>query len=283
MPRLCVVVPNHDYGRFLPRLFAALAAQTLPLSQVRIVFADDGSTDGSADAARALLPGLGAASWEVVELPHGGRPGRTRNEGAARAGAPFAVCLDPDDEPMPDFLASLLAALEAGADVAYADYAEVGADGEERAVRLPDFDPDLLRTQNVLAPTAMFRLESFRAARGYRENTEYEDWDLWTRMALVGCRFARVPRVLYRHIWHGANFSRLAQARDGPAKAHLVRNNKRFFAPEVGQWADALLRGEPWALPFGRGLVPRASDVARMRELAGRAAAEISRRGRKGG
>lgn len=260
-PRLSVVIPCHDYARFLPRLCAALAAQTLPPAAWEVVLADDGSTDGSADAARALLPGLGCAGWRVLELTHGGSPGRTRNEGIAASRGEHIVCLDPDDEPLPAFLASLLALLETGADVACCDYFEVEPDGTARLVRLPWFDPELLRTQNILAPTAMFRRAAFARTRGWRANTAYEDWDLWVQLARLGCTFARQPEPLFRHHWHGANFSHQAQARDGAAKAQLVRNNRGFFPKETGLWADALLQGEPWALPFGRGLIPRKVDV----------------------
>ena len=51
-PRLSVVIPCFDYARFLPRLAAALAAQTLPPGEWEVVLADDGSTDGSADLAK---------------------------------------------------------------------------------------------------------------------------------------------------------------------------------------------------------------------------------------
>ncbi len=263
-PRLSVVIPCWNYARFLPRLHAALAAQTLPPGEWEAVLADDGSTDGSAEAARDLLPRLGCAAWRVVELAHGGSPGRTRNAGIAASRGEYVVCLDPDDEPLPAFLASLLALLEAGADVACCDYFEVEPDGSARRIGLPWYDPELLRTQNILAPTAMFRRSCFTRTRGWRENTAYEDWDLWVQMALAGAAFSRLPEPLFRHHWHDANFSHRAQARDGAAKAHLVRNNRRFFPKETGLWADALLRGEPWALPFGRGLIPRKVDVLAM-------------------
>ncbi|EPR32437.1 glycosyl transferase family 2 [Alkalidesulfovibrio alkalitolerans DSM 16529] len=262
-----VVVPCHNYARFLPRLFGALAAQDFPRERTEIVLADDGSTDDSVAVAERLLPGLGAARSALLRLSHGGRPGRTRNEGLAAASGDYAVCLDPDDEPLPGFLAALAGALDAGADVAYPDYEEVEADGTARAVRLPEFDPGLLRIQNILAPTAMFRRAALARTRGFRANTDYEDWDLWVQMAQAGCVFRRVGAVLFRHHWHGGNFSHLAQANDGRAKAHLVRNTRRFFSPETGRWADALLRGEPWAAPFGRGLIPRAEDVKRLETL----------------
>lgn len=262
--RLSVVIPCFDYARFLPRLCSSLAAQTLPSGEWEVVLADDGSTDGSAALARELLPGLSCSAWSVVELPHGGSPGRTRNAGIAASRGTCVVCLDPDDEPLPAFLASLLALLEAGADVVCCDYFEVEPGGTEQLVRLPWYDPELLRTQNILAPTAMFRRACFDRTRGWRENTAYEDWDLWIQMALQGCAFSRLPEPLFRHNWHGANFSHLAQARDGEAKAHIVRNNKRFFPKETALWADALLKREPWALSFGRGLIPRKVDVLAM-------------------
>lgn len=264
---LSIVIPCYNYARFLPRLFASLAGQGGVLPDAEIIVVDDGSRDGSADVARELCAGLDLPAWKVLDAPHSGLPGRTRNLGLAEASGDYLLCLDPDDEIAPGYLAAVLDALKAGADVAYTDYLRVNPDGVREVVALPEFEPDLLRAQNILAPTAAIKRRAFEATRGYRENTAYEDWDLWVQLALAGARFRRIPEALYVYHLHEANFSHAARRRDGEAKAWVVRNNKRFFPRETGRWADALLRGEIWAQPFGRGLIPRAEDVAQLKAI----------------
>ncbi len=53
LPGVCVIVPNFNYGSFLPAAIDSIAAQTLLPRQV-IVY-DDGSSDASVDLARHAL------------------------------------------------------------------------------------------------------------------------------------------------------------------------------------------------------------------------------------
>ena len=268
-PLVSIVVANYEYVRFLPRLFESLAGQTFGLSRVELVVVDDGSADGSVPVARALGAALGLARLRVLPLRHQGHPGPVRNAGLRVARGRYLLCLDADDELAPGFLARTVAALEAapGMALAYTDYVESGPGGS-RDVALPEFDPDILRTQNPLTLATLMRREVFAASRGFLSATAYEDWDFWVQAAAAGFAGVRVPAPLFRYNHHRANFSWRARLADGRAKARIVVDNKYFFAPEVLAWARALLRGEPWAAPFRRGLIPRAQDVAALRAIA---------------
>ena len=52
--RISVQICSYNRKHLLERSLRALMAQDLPKDQYEIVFVDDGSTDGSADMARAL-------------------------------------------------------------------------------------------------------------------------------------------------------------------------------------------------------------------------------------
>ena len=261
--KLSVVVPNHDYSRFLPRFFASLAAQTLGLDAVEVRFVDDKSSDDSLDVAMQIGQDLACAHFAAVPLERQGRPGPVRNAGLTRAKAGLLLCLDPDDLLAPEYLATLVAVLEAepGLGFAYTDFVLAEENGPTREVRLPEFDPALLRTQNIVAPTAMFRRAVWEQSRGFRRDTAYEDWDFWVQAAANGFAGRRIPRALYTHCVHGANFSNQARLEDGPAKALIVRDNEAFFPAKTRQWARALLAREAWAAPLSRGIIPRPQDV----------------------
>lgn len=258
-PRLSIVIPCHDYGRFLPECLESLArqwpCQEIDGRGVEVILADDASTDGSPELARRLLPGLGLASWRVLELARQGRPGPVRNAGLELARGEFLLCLDPDDLLLPGFLAAHVRALGAGADVAFGGFVlEQG--GARREIAPPDYHPLLLASQNILPPTALFRRRLWDAGARFRSGTAYEDWDFWVQLALLGAKFSRVEGMLYLHRQHGANYSRQAQAQDGRAKALIVAENPGFFPPHTRAWARGLLRGEAWAEPGGRGVIP---------------------------
>lgn len=150
--------------------------------------------------------------------------------------------------------------------IACVDYIEESPAGS-RVVRVPDFHPDLLRTQNLFHTTSLMRREVWLASRGFRAETAYEDWDFWVQAAMAGFGVVRVAEPLLHYVFHDANYSHAARADDGRAKARIVRDNPAFFESEVRAWARALLRGEPWAVPFTRGVIPRAADIRALREL----------------
>ncbi len=275
-PLLSVVVANYNYGRHFQQFFSALAAQTVDLSRVEVILVDDGSTDGSPALARSWGEWLDAARFELLELRHCGQPGPVRNQGFAQARGEFLVYLDPDDAPAPRFLEACLAALEAHpeAGLAYTDCilreGREGREGEaERHISAPEYDMDLLRTQNFLTSSPLMRRQVWDQSRGFAANTAYEDWDFWVQAAANGFSGVRVAEPLNLYCLHGGNYSRKAQEQDGPAKARVVLNNPDFFDSAVRAWALGLLRGAAWAAPFGRGLIPRPQDVARLRAIAG--------------
>lgn len=107
---ISAVIPCHNYGRFLPDALASVQAQSRAVSE--IVLVDDGSTDGSAEIARALAPDI-----VIVSQPQGGIA-RARNTGLAAAKGDLIAFLDADDIWPADSLSSRIAPLEADPAVA---------------------------------------------------------------------------------------------------------------------------------------------------------------------
>jgi len=75
MPILSIVIPNYNYGRFADRVFGSIAAQAMPLSEVEILFVDDGSTDDSVERANQWKHRIACERFEVWPLPRMGDPG----------------------------------------------------------------------------------------------------------------------------------------------------------------------------------------------------------------
>ena len=266
-PRISIIIPNYGYGRFFSRLAEDLAAQTLGLDAVEILLVDDGSTDDSRREA-SHLAALPAHGFSAFWLDHCGAPGTVRNHGLSRSTGELLLCLDPDDRPLPGYLAACVEALDTHpeAGLAYTDYVHEEPGGS-RTVELPPFDRDLLRTQNILPPSALIRRRVWEDCGGYRDNTAYEDWDFWVRAASRGHVGVRVARPLFTHVMHGDNFSYEARRDDARSKAAIVLNNPDFFPAAVRHWAGGVMDGEPWAQPFPRGLIPRLEDVKTLLDI----------------
>lgn len=265
-PLVSVVVPNHDYGRYLRGCLDSLLAQDVDPRRLELIFADDESIDGSMEIALERVQASQLGAWTVLGLERVGRPGPVRNAGLALARGRFLLTLDPDDELIAGFLPRCLELLLAGADVAYTDYL-VEEGGKRRAQKLPDFERLILANQNQISPTALFRREFWDAGARFRRGTTYEDWDFWVQLALKGARFAHAAEALYLYRVHGANFSRQARAEDSRAKARLVLANPGFYPTWTRDWARRVEGGDLTADTLGRGLIPILPEQAAHRHL----------------
>jgi glycosyltransferase involved in cell wall biosynthesis len=84
-----VIIPVYNCRRYLGEAIASALGQTLPPAEVIVV--DDGSTDGSAEVARAF-----PSPVRCTSQPHGGI-GMARNLGVTLARGEFIAFLDADD------------------------------------------------------------------------------------------------------------------------------------------------------------------------------------------
>jgi glycosyltransferase involved in cell wall biosynthesis len=113
-PRLVtIVIPARNEAARIGPLVRAVLAQDARARRIEVIVVDDGSTDGTADAARA-------AGARVLEPEAGreiGNPAVGRNRGAALASGDPIVFLDADCTPADDWLGRLLDEHERGAEV----------------------------------------------------------------------------------------------------------------------------------------------------------------------
>ncbi|NDV25195.1 glycosyltransferase family 2 protein [Desulfovibrio sp. JC010] len=268
MALISIIIPNYNYGRFADRFYGSLAGQTMSLKDVEIIFVDDGSSDDSLEQARKWAAKLACRSFEILTPPRTGRPGPVRNTGLAKAAGKYLLSLDPDDELLPEFLETHVDVLESNPkfSVSYSDYLETTPDKSFNRF-LPDFNPVQLRTQNTVAPCALYRRELWDTGVRYRENTTYEDWDYWVQCLMAGGKFKHIAQPLYIHHIHESNFSHQAEKEDGAGKAYIVLNNPGFFNPAVVQWAQDYFRRRVHAPSFQRGYIPTADELLKLSDV----------------
>jgi GT2 family glycosyltransferase len=107
---VAVCVATHGRAGLLPRLVAALEAQTLDPDRFEVVIVDDGSPDATGD----VLDDLAARSplrLRVLRLPTRGGPAAARNLAWRSTGARVVAFTDDDCVPVPGWLEAGLAAL----------------------------------------------------------------------------------------------------------------------------------------------------------------------------
>lgn len=105
MPKISVVIPAYNAGRFLPECLNSLLAQSL--TDYEVIVCDDGSSDNTAQVVADYVERDARFSYSL--LNHLGA-GAARNYGLERAQGEYLYFLDADDMIAPDALESLYSA-----------------------------------------------------------------------------------------------------------------------------------------------------------------------------
>ncbi|MGH2728636.1 MAG: glycosyltransferase, partial [Actinomycetota bacterium] len=199
IPEVSVVVATYQRAKLLPRLFAALEAQTIGPDRFEAIFVDDGSTDGTPET----LGRLKASTPLSVEILGDGvnrHQGPARNLGWSRSRAPIVAFTDDDCVPVPDWLERGLAAMGTGRRVVVGrtepDPAQAHLQGPfSRSISV--LDATYFETCNIF-----YRKTDLEAAGGFDEAFRShggEDTDLGWRIRKRGSEAVFAPDVLVHH------------------------------------------------------------------------------------
>lgn len=230
--RVSAVIPVYNRSRFLPLAVQSLLATGYPALEIVIV--DDGSTDGTLEAAAEL-----AAAHPQVRLlrhPDGGNHGSgpTRNRGIREATGAYICFLDSDDRVLPHRFTRAVGILDADGEIdgVYEwTINEQGAGGRTDLRRIEDFDcphpGELLRTILTVGrywhtSALLARREILLRCGGFSERLRLgQDLVLWLKLAASArlVRGSTEPVSVY-HL-HGGNIS----TRNEPTRHFLTALN----------------------------------------------------------
>ena len=191
-PRVSVIVPCHNGGRFLDELLASLDSQTL--RDFETIIDDDGSTEAATLEKLARLdPAVRVIHQENRYLPG------ARNRGFLEARAALVLPLDCDDTLEPTYLAETVPILEgAPADVGFV-FTHVRLSDTLAGVlprHLNRFDQLFL---NLLPYCMLVRRSAWQAVGGYDEGMRggMEDWEFNIRLSRSGFRGIELAKPLF--------------------------------------------------------------------------------------
>lgn len=153
---LTVVIPVYNETPLLGRSFERIRRfiARSPGISVDVLFIDDGSTDGSADALRRMIERARAPGMRILRHTRNRGKGSAVRSGVEAAGGRYVLMSDADlSTPLEDWL-RLKAALDAGADIACGSRA---LPGSEIGIPRPLHRRILSRVFNALARLAGVR------------------------------------------------------------------------------------------------------------------------------
>lgn len=210
--KLSVIIPAWNRQATIARAIASTEAAGR--EDVEVIVVDDGSTDGTMNAAEHAISTLQNSASRVLGQVNAG-PGAARNTGAEAAGSRFLAFLDSDDYWFPGTLAACLDAIDDEAQPAMiflqtADL-EVATTApqnlsEQPPVRLGIY-PGFLEAVQANEATrfascnVIIRRDVFQAIGGFTADTRWsEDTDFFLRAADKGPCAVADGRPLVAHI-----------------------------------------------------------------------------------
>lgn len=246
-----IVIPLHNYGRFVKETLDSISAQETSL-QVQVMVIDDGSTDDSREQVLDWMKTDNPVqlSLELISTPNQG-VARTRNLGASKIDAKYICFLDADDHlGGPDTLETLFRAMEANPQmgITYGRLASMNEEGTEfKKSQWPgefSFDQHFKGVNQV--PTfCLIRKEFFDRSGGYRfQYQPSEDADLWARLITLGASPHLVTeKVTLEYRMHNKSLSAGIRNQQRPQvewlRDHPYTKDQRFPLPTQkpsGSW-----------------------------------------------
>ncbi len=213
-PRVSVVIPNHNYGRYIGATLDSVLQQTHQALDIIVV--DDGSSDDSLAVIESHLPTSTAMRRTVLHR-------QTPNQGKLAAlnavmheiTAPYMLTLDADDQLLPDYIErTLQVMLEArqtdpGIAMVYSDCMLIDEHGEviDRG-RSTAFDADKLKTMSYIPEPALCLSKAYLQVMPFdtsiKVGTKHHKW---LRMVDHGWRGLHIAEPLFHYRMHSQNLS----------------------------------------------------------------------------
>ncbi|WP_228556778.1 glycosyltransferase [Myxococcus sp. AB025B] len=258
-PRVSVLLPYFNMGRYLPETLRSIRAQTF--TDYEILLVDDGSTDPESIE---LLDRVQAPDLRIIRKQNGGLSS-ARNAGLKAARGHYILPLDPDDLIAPTFLEKCLTVLEGTPGLGYVTslvtYFVEDATHVTGGWAPWGVERDALWVANVASTcTALMRRSHLEEVGGYDEwLTGFEDWDVFCSLAERGLGGSVIPEPLFQYRLRQDSMTRTSMVGDRPAlMAYLRQKHPRLaLHPERSL---CILQGE--ALKLESLALARAAEAA---------------------
>ena len=170
---------TYNWSAVLPFSIASALAQTFTDFELLVI--GDGCTDDS----EKVVSEINDPRVRWINIPRFGHQTGPNNEGLRQARGEYVAYLGHDDLWLPHHLEVLVAALDAGGDVAHSTVAMIRADGSAM--------PWTLVPTSVMHRRSM--IDRIGGWRDYRELKVLPEVDLWNRARAAGLTFEFVKRL----------------------------------------------------------------------------------------
>ena len=251
-----IVIPFYSHPEYLTQALESALGQTYPAIEVLLV--DDGSPH---DLDPILQPYQRDARLRVIHQENAG-VAAARNTGIAASRGVYLQFLDSDDWLAPEKIERHLAALEAAPAVGlvFCPFHFVEGDTISEPVNPPTvhdtaweagggrYFNTLWAANRMVVAGPLVRRAWIERAGGFETANLTEDYELWLRLAAMGCLFQNLPDAL---VYYRVN--KQGRSQDGRARTRKVATRARILTLYPEQVAEATERAmETWTDSFDR-------------------------------
>lgn len=211
---LSVIIPNHNYGRFIGETIASVFRQDY--RPIELVIVDDGSTDHSLEAIReAIKRPNDLTRIEVVEMPSNAGKLAAINAGMKYCVGEYAVILDADDLLSDGYVSRCVADLKKARETdrhigfVYTNCRLIDDDGTEIGQgKSTGFDPELIKRFSFIPEPAVTLMAALEEAGPFdesiRKGTKHHKW---CRIIDNGWGGLHIAEPLFSYRMHDKNLS----------------------------------------------------------------------------
>lgn len=241
-PEVSVIIPAYQASGTIVRALASVAAQTLKPHEVIVV--DDGSDDGTYEAALSLENRMNGILLKVFRQPNRGA-GVARNRAVMEASQPLIAFLDADDEWLPAKLERSMAHMKDGGYLLVAHNGWIIDNGKETLIdgarRFREGGApfvSLYRKGYIDTCTVITRRDAVLAVGGFDSTLRNgQDFEMW--LALLrqpGARFLVFDEPLSRyHVTPGSIMSNTER------RLACCLEIARRYAPDLKKYPGAAI------------------------------------------
>lgn len=193
MPKVSVILPNYNHGKYLGLRFDSIVNQSF--NDFEIIILDDASTDRSADIIQAWNdPRI---TETVFNKTNSGSTFRQWEKGISEARGEYIWIAESDDLADPDFLKTLVARLDSDPEIVVVFAASTWIDENNREIHQPPHETEktwepleIIRNEfirgNIIynASAVVFRKEALKRVN-FEEITSFRyagDWLFWIQL-----------------------------------------------------------------------------------------------------
>jgi glycosyltransferase involved in cell wall biosynthesis len=208
MSTVSVIIPAYNQGHYLSEAIQSVLDQTY--QDFEIIIVDDGSTDDTSEVAKSFDdPRVRSIYQENSGLS------AARNTGIRHSTGAYLTYLDSDDLFLPEKLDLLVAALKNNLEIGFVAGQAIPIDENGQWIsKVFDTAPPTKGSQLLLGNP--LHVGSVLVRREWQERVgffdedlrSYEDWHMWLRLALAGCKMGWVAKPVSLYRFHSAQMTR---------------------------------------------------------------------------